>query len=448
MALSSPGIGSGLDVNGIVDQLVALERRPITLLETAKTKLSTQLSSYGLMQSYMSNLQSISGVLAKAETWSRNTATSSDSTAVAASAGASAASARYSVQVSALAQAQTLSSAILAEPGVPGTGTLQITRGGVTVPVVIDAADTSLQAVRDKINQAGAGVSASIVQDATGPMLVLTGTDTGAANAVSLAVDGGSGWLAGLSHPGGMQERQAAGDAAFSINNIPLTSPGNSLKGVIDGVDLTLSKVTSAPVEVNVASDTAALKKHVTDFVAAYNELNRFLASQTKYEEGSKTAGALQGDRTAVSLLNKLRTQVQQPSAASSAFGRLSDMGISLERDGSLKIDDAKLATSLANPAELGKAFSSTGTGLALGFKALADGMLGTDGALTSRSEGLRSSIKRNEKDQERLEDRVERTRLRLLRQYSVLDTQLNQLSGLNSYITQQITNWNKSTDR
>jgi flagellar hook-associated protein 2 len=278
------------------------------------------------------------------------------------------------------------------------------------------------------------------VQDAGGPLLVLTGTDTGAANGITLTVTGAAGSLAALAYPGSLTERRAAADAQFTINGVPLSSTTNRLDNVIDGVSLTLKKETTGPIDIDVASDTGALKKDITDFVAACNELNRFLAAQTKYDEGSKQAGALQGDRTAVGLIGKLRTLVQQPSPASAVYARLSDMGISLERDGSLKIDDTKLSAALADPAELGRAFSAADTGLARGFKALADGMLGVEGALTARSEGLRAGIKRNERDQERLEDRVSRVRERLLRQYSALDNTVNQLTGLNNLVTQQLT--------
>ncbi len=451
MSLSSPGIGSGLDVNGIVDQLVALERRPITILQSAKTRLDTQLSSYGLMQSYMSNLQSIAGKLEGAANWARNSATSGDDATVGVSASSTAVAARYSVEVSRLATTQSLSSAVFADPSDLGGGTLTITRGGTPVDIVIEPGDASLEAVRNKINQAGAGVSAAIVQDATGPLLVLTGTETGADNGVTISVSGATGSLATLAYPGGMTQRRAADNAIFTINDVPLTSASNRLQNVIDGVDLTLKKTTGGPVEIDVASDTEALKKDITDFVAAYNELNRYLAAQTKYDEGTKVAGALQGDRTAVGLIGKLRTLVQQPSAASSVFARLSDLGISLQRDGSLKVDDAKITAALADPAEVGRAFSDADTGFAQRFKALADGMLGTDGALTTRSEGLRSSIRRNEQDQERMEDRATRVRERLLRQYTALDNTVSQLTGLNNLVTQQLAalaNLNKAQNR
>ena len=239
MSLSSPGIGSGLDVNAIVDQLVALERRPITLLETAKTRLDTQLSSYGLMQSYLGNLQSIAAKLADPANWTRNTGSSSDD-AVAVLAGDGAIAGTYEVEVQALASAQSMSSAVFADPSDLGTGTLTITRGGETFDIEIAAGETSLQAVRDKINAAGAGVSASIVQDASGPLLILTGTETGAANAFTVSVAGATGSLASLAYPGGMVERRVAADAQFTINGVPLSSAQNHLDNVIDGLSLVI----------------------------------------------------------------------------------------------------------------------------------------------------------------------------------------------------------------
>ncbi len=440
MAISSPGIGSGLDVDSIVSQLVALERRPITLLETAKTKLDSQLSSVGLLQSYMGNLQSAAGVLAQGDFWTKNAATSSDAASVSVSARAGATPASYSIEVTNLATAQSLSSAVITDTTNVGTGTLSITRGGVEVQVEIGAGENSLEAMRDKINAADAGVTASIVQDGAGPRLVFTGTETGAANAVTVSVADATGQLGALAYPGGMTENRAAADAAFTVNGLALTSASNKLENVVDGLDLTLSKITESPVTVKVSNDSAALRKGINDFVSAYNAINSFLSTQTRYDEATKSAGALQGDRTAVSLQYKLRSLAAQSGDASSAFGRLSDMGIALQRDGSLKVEsETKLTAALADPAELSKAFTTADSGLAHGFKGLADSMLGVEGQLTSRADGLRASVKRNEDNQDRLEDRVARTEQRLLRQYQALDAKMGVLTNLSSYVTQQM---------
>jgi flagellar hook-associated protein 2 len=441
MALSFPGIGSGLDVNSIVDQLVALERRPIALLDTAKSKLTSQISSVGLLQSHLGNLQSAAAQLAKTSFWAKNTATSSDGAAVSVTAQASAVPARYTIEVTSLATSQSLSSGLIAAPTDVGTGTLTITRGGDPVNITVGPGATTLAALRDKINAAEAGVTASIVQDGAGSRLVLAGTDTGAANAVTVSVANATGSLATLTYPGSLTQNRPAADAVFTVNNLPLTSPTNSLENVVDGLDLTLSQSTTAPVTVTVSTDTAALRKGVNDFITAYNSVNSFLSTQTKYDEGSKVAGPLQGDQTAVSLQSRLRGLAGQASSASATFTRLSDLGIALQRDGSLKIeDDAKLTAALADPAEMAKAFGTAGTGLAQGFKALADSMLGVQGVLTTRAEGLRASVKRNERDKVRMEDRVARTQERLLKQYQALDARMGQLTGLSTYVSQQMT--------
>ncbi len=448
MALSSVGIGSGLPVDDMVSQLMALERRPIALVQTAKTKLTSQLSSIGLLQSHLGNIQSSATQLAKPDFWTRNTATSSDA-AVTVSARASAQPASYSIQVSSLASSQSLSSALIASPDNVGTGTLTISRGGTDLAIEIGAEDASLEKIRDKINAADAGVTAAIIKDSTGARLVFTGTETGAANAVSITATNATGELAGLTYPGGLTQNRAAADAVLTVNGLEVKSASNKLENVIDGLDLTLTKATTEPLTVTVRNDTAALRKGIEAFISNYNAANSFLSAQTKYDETSKTAGALQGDRTAVGLQNKLRSLVSQGSPASAMYARLSDMGIALQRDGSLKIEDEKkLNDALANPAELAKAFTTPGTGIAQGFKALADGMLGVDGALTSKQDSLRESVKRKDKDMERLEDRVARKEAQLLRQYQALDAKMNQLNGLSTYVNQQMTMLNSMYTR
>jgi flagellar hook-associated protein 2 len=446
MSLSSPGIGSGLDVKSIVSQLVAIEQRPLTLLQAKKDRLTTQLSSFGLLQSYVGNLQSVAAQLAKPDFWGSVTATSSDASAVAVTAPVSSAAASYSIDVVSLATAQSLSTAAgaITDASNMGAGTLTITRGGTPVDIsIVDG--TSLGAVRDQINAAQAGVRAVIVQDTSGPRLVLTGSDTGAANAVTVGVTGATGQLAALAYPGTMTQDRAAANAVLKVNGLQISSASNKLSNVVDGLTLTLSKTTTSPVQVTVGTDTATLRNGITDFVSAYNDINKYLATQTKYDEATKTAGALQGDSTAVGLQARLRGLLQQPSSASATFARLSDLGLETQRDGSIKVNDSKLDAALANPSEVARAFSTLETGFGQRFKALTDGVIGTNGMLTSRAAGLKESISRNDKDQQRLADRVARFQDRITKQYSALDTSLNKLTNLSNYVQQQITNWNKS---
>ena len=213
----------------------------------------------------------------------------------------------------------------------------------------------------------------------------------------------------------------------------------------MEGLDLNLLKVTTGAVQVTVGSDTSAMRKGISDFVSAFNEISKYLGTQTKYDDASKVAGALQGDRSAVGLQNRLRGLLQQTSTASTVYDRLGDLGLDLQRDGTIKVNNSKLDAALANPGELSLAFSTLQSGFGQRFKALADSVLGTDGLLTTRSNGLRDSLSRNDKDQKRMEDRVARVKERLTRQYSALDTSLNSINGLGTFVQQQITNWNKS---
>lgn len=448
MSISSPGIGSGLDVRSIVSQLVALEQRPIELLQQRNAKLTTQLSSFGLLQSYMGNLQSVAAQLSDANFWNRVSASSSDPASVTVSAPSAATAASYAIEVTSLATAQSLSTAAgaITNASNMGSGTVTITRGGVNVPItVVDG--TSLSALRDQINAAEAGVRAAIVQDTSGPRLVLTGTDTGQDNAVTVAVSGATGQLASLSYPGGMTQDRPAANAVLKVNGLEISSASNSLTNVVDNLTLTLVKTTTSPVRVTVGSDTATLRKGITDFVTAYNEINRYLSTQTKYDEATKSAGALQGDRAAVGLQSRLRGLLHQSESASTVYRNMSDLGLEVQRDGSIKVNDSKLDAALVDPSEAALAFSSLETGFGVRFKALADGVVGTDGLLTSRASGLRDSIRRNEKDQQRLEDRIARTEERITRQYSALDASLNRLNNLGGFVQQQITNWNKRGD-
>ena len=445
MPISSPGIGSGLDVGSIVSQLVDLERRPIVQLQERKAKFTTQLSSIGLLQSYMANLQSAAGQLGKSDWWTKNVASSSEPTAVSVSAVAGALPASHSIEVLSLAASPSLSTApgAITNAADVGSGTLTLSRGSNSVPITI-ATGTSLAGVRDQINAAKAGMTASIVIDAGSPRLVVTGTDTGAANTIGIAVSGASGQLAALAYPGSMGQDRAAADAVVKINGLQIASASNKLSGVVEGMTLTLAKVTTAPVQVSIGNDIASMRKGVTDFVSAFNEIAKYLATQTRYDDATKAAGPLQGDRSALGLQNRLRSLVQQTSTASTQLDRLGDIGLELQRDGTLKVDNAKLDAALADPAEMSRAFTTLQSGFGQRFKLLADSVLGNDGLLTTRSNGLRDSIARNDKDQQRLQDRVARVQERLTRQYAALDTSLNRLNGLDSYVKQQITNWNR----
>jgi len=457
--LSSPGIGSGLDVASIVNQLVSLEKRPLQQLQTTASRIQSQISVYGQMQAQVTGLRDAAQRLGESSLWRQSTARSADSTQVNASASGQAVAGVYGIQVNQLAQAQSLASAAFATSGsTVGTGTLRIELGawsagagsftpqdGVdAVEIEIGPEDQTLEQIRDRINAAGAGINATIIRDGTGARLAVTSAQTGVENSVRITASGGDGGLAALAYdpPGGssaMTQTRTASNAQAVINGLSIESATNQLDNVADGLSLTLLQVTTTEVTITVAPDLEAKKKAITDFVAAYNSLNSFLNTQMRYDEATKKAGALQGDSAARSLQSQLRNAVVQGSAASDVFGRLGDIGLEMQRDGNIKVDNGKLDAAMQNLPELSNLFAATDNGIAARFRSLGGGFAGTEGVLTQRVQGMQDRLRRNATDQDRVNQRAAMTEQRLLRQYTALDVQLGQLSGLSNYVNQQL---------
>jgi len=468
--ISSPGVGSGLDVNSIVTQLVAIERQPITQLKTLASSLQTKLSAFGKLQSNLSALRDAASALTSPNTWNQTAGTSSDPASVSVTTDATNLAGSYSVQVSQLAQAQSnISKTYPASTEMVGEGTLHVelgtwgagnsftaNPGATAIDIPVGPPAKSLAEVRDMVNAANAGITATVLSDASGSRLVFRSSTTGAVNGFKITVtdaDSNNVDTSGLSalayDPSvgvvTMAQALAATNASALINGAPVTSATNTLANVVDGMTLQLQRVTTTDVQITTAADKDALRKKIEAFVTAYNDINKELAAQTKYDAATKTAGALQGDSAAVSLRASLRNTLRGNSAASATFTRLADIGFDVLQDGSIKLDSKKLDNALANLGELKKFFSASdplepaNNGFATLFRKQADLAMGTDGSIASRSDGLRSSISRNEKRQAELENRVQLTEARLRKQYTVLDAQMGQLQALSSYVTQQL---------
>ena len=466
--ISSPGIGSGLDVQSIISQLMTIERAPKDKLAAEATKTQTQVSEVGKITSAMSKLRDLASKLSSSTFWKQTSATSSNA-AVSVTSSSSALASSYAVSVSQLAQSQSLvgSTTFSSPTAFVGTGTLTLDMGAwnaaktvftpttpaATTSLTIEATDT-VETLRDKINSAGLGVSASILTDSTGSRLVMRSKETGAANGFAVSVAGATGNLGSLSYPASGAKvatlNTAGSDAAATINGLPITSTTNTLANVLDGVSLTLNAVTASDVTVNVASDTETIKKTLTDFAAAYSDIVKTVMNDTKYDATTKKAGPLQGDSAIVGVVSRMRAVLGASSGASSVFSRLSDVGFEQQRDGSLTVNSTRLSNALSNLTQLKAAFSnvnasdSTQDGFAKRFKDLADSLLNTGGTLTSRSDGLNEKLRRNQKSQEAIDQRLVQTQKRLEAQYGALDTKLGASNGLSNYVSQQITLWNK----
>lgn len=484
MGISSIGIGTnGLNVNDIISKLLEIEQKPLTTLQTSATFIQTQISTYGKVQSLLSGVTTAATALSKPTLWSQATVGSTN-TAVTGSASAGATPGSYSVQVNQLATAQNLATSAFTGGGTTelGAGKLKIEFGtwtAATAPALpsfddksgstpleleFDSATTTLEDVRKAINSAKAGVTASIVTDATGARLTIRSDKTGEENALRISAtdaNGGalSGGLAALSYApdtgatGGMTQTIAAANAKAQINGLDVVSTTNTFTGAIENVSFTVSATTTSPATLNVANDAASQRKLVQDFVTAYNALNSYLVEQTKYDETSKIGGTLQGDSTVLTLRNQLRNMLRDTGAGTLNFLSLTSKSGDAPRDGSITLDTAALDKALADPAKMALLFAGDGSTSTSGVKGMAKkladfttALTGAGGSLTSRTEGLNKKLKLNQTEQDKVTDRVARTQARLEKQYQALDARMASLNSLSTYISQQVTQWNNSS--
>jgi len=467
--ISSPGIGSGLNVKDIVAQLVAIEKQPLTKLQLEAATVQTRVSVYGQIKSLVSTLSDAASRLSSVTTFNAVKASSSNSSTVSASAIGGTAANSFSVTVQNLAKAQaTASGALLPVGGALGAGTLRLQlgqwtivpssftpqSGGGSVDIDVSASDT-VSDVASKINGSNAGVTATVLTDASGERLLLRSKTTGVEAGFELSIvsdaDGNAADAAGLSRLVSGASIQYAEDAKALINTIPVTSATNKFENVVSGVTLTVNAVSTDPVEISVTSDKSATTNAINDFVAAYNAVNEALNEQTKYDPTSKEAGLLQGDSTAIGLQNALRG-ILQSSTSGSAYQRLNDVGITQQLGGNLAVDSAKLEAAINNGDELKNLLRIDNgnvltNGVASKFATFAKGLLETDGMFSSKDASLKRSLDFNATEQTRLNEKVSRIEAQLNRRYSALDVQLSSLNALNSYITQQVAQWNKTSN-
>ena len=470
--ISSPGVGTnGLDVKSIISQLVALEKQPLGKLQVQAATVSTKISAFGQIKSLVSTLADAAGKLTSVTGWNGVSTTSSDSKYVSATAIGGTLPTAFSVEVQSLAKAQATASAPLLPAGAAlGAGTLRVELGKWSagpppftptsgVDIAVTASD-SLVDIASKINGAGAGVTASVLSDASGERLLLRSKSTGELSGFRLsALEGadtdiasaGNTDASGLSRlVAGSTVTQAAADAKATVNGIAVSSGTNTFAATVSGVTFKAEQVTTTAIEITVGKDNSAIQANVDGFVKAYNAVNQLLQDATKYDAKTNSAGLLQGDSTTVALQNSLRNALQSVTSGGGAYKRLADVGITQQLGGDLAVDSSKLNNALAqNPDDVKNLFRNTGTGSAAGiavqFKALTTNLLSNDGFFKSKDDTLQLNLKRHSLDQARFSDRVSAYEKRITQRYNALDTQLSSLNGLNAYITQQVAAWNKS---
>ena len=452
MAISSAGIGSGLDVAKIVEQTVAAEKVPLKKLEYKAEGIQTQISTYGEIKSLTSKLGDIASKLTRDSAWNGVTISSSNSTITGTMTGI-AAPGTYNIKVTQLAQAQTTviggadAVALAKDETMGADGTIKLKMGAVEKDISVSSSDT-LTKIATKINEAEMGIQASVVTDVDGKeRLMLRSKETGTDKAFTVDLGSLSEEPAVL----GQATPQTAKNAKVELNGLVVESSTNTFANTIPGMSFTVSEVTSTAATLNVKADTEAMKKNIQEFVDTYNELNDLLTQSTKYVEESKTAGVLQGDSATVSLQNSLRMLTQGISGSTGGLTRLAEIGIQMQEGGKLSTDTTKLDKALTNLEGLKGLFANKadalgqGGGIAVNFKNFTDKLLSFDGTLNTKTDSLERTLKSNSAEQTKVNTRADTLEKRLYAQYSALDTKMASLNALNAYVSQMVTTWNKA---
>lgn len=395
MGLTSTGIGSNLDIEGIISKLMSVERQPAAQLDKKELSFQAKVSGFGTLKGAISQFQTAIAGLSNESKYQSVRASVADAAVATVSANASAKPGTYSLQVTQIAQAQKLVAngvATQTEPigkgvitidfGTISGGTLDSVTGKYTgatftssgsgvKTLTIDSTNNSLAGIRDAINGAGMGVTAKIVNDGgTSPYrLSLTSDKTGEVSSmkISVADTEGTGLSTLLNHnPAGTQglsQTAAAMNAKFTVDGIAVSKASNSVSDVIEGVTFNLLKENTSATTVKVDRDTAAITSSVNAFVKAYNDITQTFRDAMAYNTTTKEAAVLNGEALVRNMQTQVRNILNSPVAGGTgSITTLYQAGVSLDKNGLLKVDSAKLDKAItSNYAEIAGLFASTG---------------------------------------------------------------------------------------
>lgn len=447
MSIQATGIGSGLDVESIVTQLMAIERQPIDRLSSKKTLVDAQVSAYGSLKSKISTFQTAMAGLSSASKFQVFTGQSNDESLFTATADSNASVGSYNVNVVELAQRDKIASKAYTDKGsVIGEGTLSFSVGTESFNVVVDSTNNTVAKLRDSINNApdNTGVTASIVTDDAGAHLVLTSNDTGLDNALTVSAvdsDGVNTDDSGLSSlaydtGAGVVHRAAitsALDAVVEIDGFTVTSASNVISGALEGVSITAKAKGASTIDVN--RDDAAITAAVQSFADSYNALRTELTNQRK------KGGTLEADSTVLAIESQLSGILNSGNAITgSQFSYLSQIGLTTDDLGKMNLNTDNLNNVLNSDfSSVANLFAAPNEGIASRLNSLATDFLKTDGLIKSREDGFSTQLKSIEDQTISLENRMISIERRLRAQFSALDTLVSNLSSTGDFLTQQL---------
>jgi len=455
MSISVGGLASGLDTNGIIEQLLALQQQPIVKLQQREADYQVKLSAYGSLQSSLSSLKSAMENLESVSDLTSFLATSGDTDLFDASAREAAAPGSYSITVTQMAKVHKLTSGAFSEEELVGEGTIHLKVGsGSAVDITVSDTDI-IDDVAQAINDAEAGVQAAVIFDGTDYFLTLAADETGAENVINLTVtdtgDSNNTDMNGLSRlvydqgvTENLSQAQGAADSIITVDGVTdIHRDTNTIDDVIEGVTITL-KSDSGTDTLTVSRDTSAVVSKIDSFVSAYNAVLDFFDTYQGYNPDSETAGVLLGDATTNSIRNRLWNMVTDTVPGIESFDRLADLGITLNDEGHLEVDSSTLDDAIDDHFDHVVQFFTQSTegseGFAVRMADALDAILkSTDGTLAARTDGIQNSIDVIQDQIERTEMRIYAWETRTRAEFEALELLLAQYQTTGDYLSQQI---------
>jgi len=460
-SISTLGVGSGLDLSSILDSMQTAEKAALTPISNQQSSYTAKLSAYATLKSALTTFQTANTTLNNASLFTATTATSSSSAFSATTSGSTVAG-KYTISVSQLAQAQTLTSAVQSSnttalgDSSASSRTLSIALAdGSSKDITLTSAQTSLTGMRDAINGADAGVTASIIKVSDGSYrLSVTSNETGSDNAVSSIKVTGDDTLQGIvgydasATSNAMTESVTAQNAKLTVNNIAIENSSNTISDALEGITLNLSDTTTGNQTLTIATDTSKASNAISSWVSAYNTLQDSFASLTKYtavDVGTDTQdssnGALLGDSTLRTIQSQLKSLLTN-AASSSTFKTLAQIGVTSDpTTGELELDSDKLSSSLTSDmAGVKEMIIGDGktTGIATTVASNLTSWLSSTGIVQSATDGVSKTLNDLTDQYNKVNDRITDTIARLKTQFTQLDVLMSSLNQTSSYLTQQ----------
>jgi flagellar hook-associated protein 2 len=458
MAIQASGIISGLDVGSLITASMAFERLPLERMQRQLSSTESKISAMGQIKSAIASLQEAAkGISDSAKLYSyKGSLVNADIASV--TANGKAVAGTYSLEVERLASSHKLTSASNINTSAGGTLTIEI--GGVengnfvakdgNSPISVNvAAGASLSDIAKAINDADAGVSATVVNGAGGAQLVLTGEETGENNQIKITTTESIKDLrfdpANPTNNSKMTQT-AAQNAIVRIDGILLANTtSNTITDAVTGVDLTLKSTNKgSPTQLTISNDTADFEGKLKTFVDAYNKARDTMKNLSSYDAANQSAAVLNGDSTVTSALNELRGMLSEiPAGASGAYQHLSELGVETSAQGVLSINADKFKSAMQTDFA---AVTKTVAAYGAAYEAAATRMNGADGLIGHRLDGLNSTKSALNDSIAAQERRMEIVQARYEKQFANLETLLSSLTATGNYLSQQLSSLSSSS--